>query len=45
VTGWFSVTGCNSRYTDEVSLAGALSLDAIQTYAKQATGGPEDAER
>lgn len=27
-----------SHYTDEVSLAGALSLDAIQTYAKQATG-------
>lgn len=27
-----------SRYTDEVSLAGALSLDAIRTYAKQATG-------
>jgi NADPH2:quinone reductase len=27
-----------SHYTDEVSLAGALSLDAIGTYAKQATG-------
>jgi NADPH2:quinone reductase len=27
-----------SNYTDEVSLSGALSLDAIQTYAKQATG-------
>ena len=27
-----------SHYTDEVSLAGALSLDAIRTYAKQATG-------
>lgn len=27
-----------SHYTDEVSLAGALSLDSIQTYAKQATG-------
>ena len=27
-----------SRYTDEVSLAGALSLDAISVYARQATG-------
>jgi NADPH:quinone reductase-like Zn-dependent oxidoreductase len=27
-----------SHYTDEVSLAGALSLDAIKTYARQATG-------
>ena len=27
-----------SRYTDQVSLAGALSLDAIGTYARQATG-------
>lgn len=27
-----------SHYTDEVTLAGALSLDAIRTYAKQATG-------
>jgi NADPH2:quinone reductase len=27
-----------SHYTDEVSLAGALSLDAIRTYARQATG-------
>jgi NADPH2:quinone reductase len=27
-----------SHYTDEVSLTGALSLDAIRTYAKQATG-------
>jgi NADPH2:quinone reductase len=27
-----------SHYTDEVSLAGALSLDAIRTYAQQATG-------
>ncbi|HAP78526.1 MAG TPA: NADH oxidase, partial [Acidimicrobiaceae bacterium] len=27
-----------SHYTDEVSLAGALQLDALQTYAKQATG-------
>ncbi len=27
-----------SHYTDEVSLAGALSLDAINTYARQATG-------
>jgi NADPH2:quinone reductase len=27
-----------SHYTDEVSLSGALSLDAIRTYAKQATG-------
>ena len=27
-----------SHYTDEVSLAGALDLTAIQTYAKQATG-------
>jgi len=27
-----------SHYTDEVSLAGALAIDAIQTYAKQATG-------
>ena len=27
-----------SHYTDEVSLAGALSLDAIQAYARQATG-------
>lgn len=27
-----------SHYTDEVSLAGALSLDAIKTYAQQATG-------
>ncbi len=27
-----------SHYTDEVSLAGALSIEAIQTYAKQATG-------
>jgi hypothetical protein len=27
-----------SHYTDEVSLAGALGLDALQTYAKQATG-------
>jgi NADPH2:quinone reductase len=27
-----------SHYTDEVSLAGALSLDAIGTYARQATG-------
>ena len=27
-----------SHYTDEVSLAGALSLEAIRTYARQATG-------
>ncbi|MGZ4792404.1 MAG: zinc-binding dehydrogenase [Ilumatobacteraceae bacterium] len=27
-----------SHYTDEVSLAGALSLDAISAYARQATG-------
>jgi NADPH2:quinone reductase len=27
-----------SHYTDEVSLVGALSLDAISTYARQATG-------
>ncbi|MEY2524861.1 MAG: NADPH:quinone reductase [Ilumatobacteraceae bacterium] len=27
-----------SHYTDEVSLAGALSLDAIKIYARQATG-------
>ena len=27
-----------SHYTDEVSLSGALDLDAIRTYAKQATG-------
>lgn len=27
-----------SHYTDEVSLAGALDLDAIKTYARQATG-------
>jgi len=27
-----------SHYTDEVSLAGALDLDALKTYAKQATG-------
>jgi NADPH:quinone reductase len=27
-----------SHYTDEVSLAGALSLDAIKTYSRQATG-------
>ncbi len=27
-----------SHYTDEVTLAGALSLDAIRTYARQATG-------
>ena len=27
-----------SHYTDEVSLAGALGLDAIATYARQATG-------
>ena len=27
-----------SHYTDEVSLAGALSLDAIRVYARQATG-------
>jgi NADPH:quinone reductase len=27
-----------SHYTDEVSLAGALSLDAIRTYARQSTG-------
>ncbi len=27
-----------SHYTDEVSLAGALDVAAIQTYAKQATG-------
>jgi NADPH2:quinone reductase len=27
-----------SNYTDEVSLAGALQLDAIATYAQQATG-------
>jgi NADPH2:quinone reductase len=27
-----------SHYTDEVSLAGALSLDAISVYARQATG-------
>jgi NADPH:quinone reductase len=27
-----------SHYTDEVSLAGALSLDAITVYARQATG-------
>ncbi|MDP2289878.1 MAG: zinc-binding dehydrogenase [Actinomycetota bacterium] len=27
-----------SHYTDEVSLAGALQLDAIHAYAKQATG-------
>ena len=27
-----------SNYTDEVSLSGALQLDAITTYAQQATG-------
>ena len=27
-----------SHYTDEVSLAGALALDAIAVYARQATG-------
>jgi NADPH:quinone reductase len=27
-----------SHYTDEVSLSGALDLDAIKTYARQATG-------
>ena len=27
-----------SHYTDEVSLAGALGLEAIATYARQATG-------
>ncbi|HEY0521093.1 MAG TPA: zinc-binding dehydrogenase [Ilumatobacteraceae bacterium] len=27
-----------SHYTDEVSLAGALDIDAIKTYARQATG-------
>ncbi|HUC32751.1 MAG TPA: zinc-binding dehydrogenase [Ilumatobacteraceae bacterium] len=27
-----------SHYTDEVSLTGALSLDALRAYAKQATG-------
>lgn len=27
-----------SHYTDEVTLAGALSIDAIRTYARQATG-------
>ncbi|MDO8362701.1 MAG: zinc-binding dehydrogenase [Actinomycetota bacterium] len=27
-----------SHYTDEVSLAGALGLDAVTTYARQATG-------
>jgi NADPH:quinone reductase len=27
-----------SHYTDEVSLAGALSVDAIKTYSRQATG-------
>jgi NADPH:quinone reductase len=27
-----------SHYTDEVSLAGALRLDAIKTYTRQATG-------
>jgi len=27
-----------SHYTDQVSLAGALSLDAVSTYARQATG-------
>ncbi len=27
-----------SHYTDEVSLAGALSLDAIRVYSRQATG-------
>ena len=27
-----------SHYTDQVSLAGALSLDAIKTYSRQATG-------
>jgi NADPH:quinone reductase len=27
-----------SHYTDEVSLAGALSIDAIRTYTRQATG-------
>jgi NADPH2:quinone reductase len=27
-----------SHYTDEVSLAGALNLDAMKTYARQATG-------
>ena len=27
-----------SHYTDEVSLVGALGIDAMQTYAKQATG-------
>jgi NADPH2:quinone reductase len=27
-----------SHYTDHVSLAGALALDAIGTYARQATG-------
>jgi hypothetical protein len=27
-----------STYTDEVSLAGALDLQAVRTYARQATG-------
>ena len=27
-----------SHYTDEVSLAGVLGVEAAQTYAKQATG-------
>jgi len=31
-------TTFSSHYTDEVSLSGALDLDAIRTYAKQATG-------
>ena len=31
-------TTFTSRYTDEVSLAGALGLEAITAYARQATG-------
>jgi hypothetical protein len=31
-------TTFSSHYTDEVSLAGALDLDALRRYAKQATG-------
>jgi hypothetical protein len=31
-------TTFSSHYTDEVSLSGALDLDAVRTYAKQATG-------
>ncbi len=32
------ITTFASHYTDEVSLAGALSIDAISVYARQATG-------